>query len=330
MYPFFLETVTMPIALPPAGIQEHVSLNDKTWFQVGGPARWFCEPKTAAEFKQAVVWAHDNKIPLFVLGSGANILVSDAGFSGLVIRPQNHDIIVVQVPRSDQALVTAGAGVTIDDLISYCLANNLLGLEEFSGIPGTVGGSVFINIHYFSFLLSQFLVSAHVIDLATGNILEVDNNWFHFGYDYSTLHKHEQVLLDATFRVKKGTPLETAFAQGRQTEIIRHRRQRYPYQNTCGSFFRNFHEDKVTIVSNGKKMIFIAYYLDKLGIKGVLSVGDAIVSHQHANMIVNRGNATAQDIVDLARTMQKMVKDTYGIVPQAECQFVGFDKNPLL
>lgn len=319
--------MTIPL---PSGIQENISLKDKTWFRVGGPARWFCEPETAADFQRAVVWAHNQQIPLFILGCGANILVSDTGFNGLVIRPKNHTIQITQTANNDQVTVTAGAAVTIDELISYCLAHDLLGLEEFSGIPGTVGGSVFINIHYFSFLLSQFLVSARVIDSATGEILAVDNSWFNFGYDYSTLHAHKQVLLEATFRVKKGSPLETAFAQGRQTEIIRHRRQRYPYQNTCGSFFRNFHENEVTIVSNGKKMIFVAYYLDKLGIKGVLSVGDAIVSHQHANMLVNRGNATAQDIVDVARTMQKMVKDTYGITPQAECQFVGFDTNPLL
>lgn len=311
-------------------MQEHVPLKDKTWFRVGGPARWYCEPKTAAELRQAVVWAHENSISLFVLGNGANTLVSDTGFSGLVIAPKNHDISIAPGTDDENVLVTAGAGVTIDELISYCLANNLLGLEEFSGIPGTVGGSVFINLHYFSFLLSQFLVSARVIDLKTGELTTVDNAWFNFGYDYSTLHKHEHLLVDATFRVRQGTPLETAFAQGRQTEIVRHRRQRYPYQNTCGSFFRNFHENEVTIVSNGKKMIFIAYYLDKLGIKGVLAVGDAIVSHQHANMLVNKGNATAQDIVELARTMQQMVKDNFGIMPQAECQFVGFDKYPLL
>lgn len=315
--------------LPP-DIQENVSLKDKTWFRVGGPARWYCEPKNPAVFQQAVMWAQANNIPIFVLGCGANILVSDSGFSGLVIAPKIVEISISKNSTDEHELITAGAGVTIDDLISYCLANNLLGLEEFSGIPGTVGGSVFINIHYFSFLLSQFLVSARVIEIATGNILTVGNTWFNFGYDYSTLHEQKHILLDASFRVQKATPLETAFAQGRQTEIIRHRRQRYPYQNTCGSFFRNFHENEVTIVSNGKKMIFIAYYLDKLGIKGVLSVGDAVVSHQHANMIVNRGNATAQDIIDLARTMQKMVKDTYGIIPQAECQFIGFETYPLL
>ncbi|MCL5436586.1 MAG: UDP-N-acetylmuramate dehydrogenase [Candidatus Dependentiae bacterium] len=315
-------------ALPP--IHEHVPLREKTWFRVGGPARWYCEPQNNAEFAGAAAWAQEQGVPIFVLGNGANLLVSDAGFAGLVIAPKNRTLEIRAGDDGEHASVTAGAGVTIDDLISYCLNNNLLGLEEFSGIPGTVGGSVFINLHYFSFRLSQFLVSGRVIDVKSGEIMPVENSWFNFGYDYSTLHEQKHLLLDATFRVKRATDLETAFARGRQTEIIRHRRQRYPYQNTCGSFFRNFHEDEVTIVSNGKKMIFIAYYLDKLGIKGVLAVGDALVSHQHANMIVNRGNATAQDIVELARKMQELVRDNFGIVPQAECQFVGFEKHPLL
>ena len=96
---------------------------------------------------------------------------------------------------------------------------------------------------------------------------------------------------------------------------------------TCGSFFRNFSPDEV--VHTEKKLIYVAYYLDKVGIKGELSVGDAIVSHQHANMIVNRGKATSTDIITLAQLMQKMVFDRFGIKPQPECQLVGFKENIL-
>ena len=121
----------------------------------------------------------------------------------------------------------------------------------------------------------------------------MDNAWFNFGYDESKLHAEEYYLINATFRVRTGTDLQIAHAQGRRTEIIRHRVSRYPSKNTCGSFFRNFHDHEVTLVSNGKKMIYVAYYLDKIGVKGQLTVGDAIVSYQHANMLVNRGNATS-------------------------------------
>lgn len=142
--------------------------------------------------------------------------------------------------------------------------------------------------------------------------------------------QRDYYLVSATFRLKKVTDLETAYAKGRRVEIIRHRNSRYPSVRTCGSFFRNFHDNEVTLMSNGKKMIYVAYYLDKIGIKGQLAVGDAVVSYQHANMIVNSGKATSTDIIELVRTMQKMVKDSYGITPQPECLLIGFKTYPLL
>ena len=111
--------------------------------------------------------------------------------------------------------------------------------------------------------------------------------------------------------------------------MIRHRAKRYPTSHTCGSFFRNFHEEEFSRAKTGKKLPFVAYYLDKLGVKGELSVGDAIVSHQHANMLINKGNASSADIINLARAMQELVYTTYGIMPQPECRLIGFTSNPL-
>ena len=227
-------------------------------------------------------------------------------------------------------LLTAGAGVTIAQLISYCLEHTILGLEEFSGIPGSIGGAVYINIHYFKYMLSQFLISARVIEAATGLIFDVDPNWFAFGYDQSALFAKKHFLVSATFILKQVDLIAAAYARGRRDEIVRHRLQRYPQSNTCGSFFRNFHDNEISTVTNGKKLPFVAYYLDKIGIKGELRVGGAVVSYQHANMLVTEPRATSADVVNLARTMQQMVFDRFGIVPQAECQFVGFVKYPLL
>ena len=307
-------------------IQNNIPLHDKNWFQTGGPAKYYCQPTTAQEFQEAVQFATSKKLPIFVLGEGANILISDAGFDGLVIHPE----IEIVEHDTKTAQVIAGAGVGFSDLIEYCLEHQLLGLEEFSGIPGTVGGSVFINIHYFEFLLGQFLTAAEVIDTTTGEILTVDNAWFNFGYNQTKLHDKRYFLVTATFKLKPCSALEAAFARGRRTEIIRHRNQRYPISHTCGSFFRNFHEDEVTLMSNGKKIIFVAYYLDKIGVKGHLRVGGAIVSYKHANMLVNQGTATSDDLVQLARQMQLLVFKHFGILPQAECQFVGFENYPLL
>lgn len=311
----------------PRFITTNEPLKDKNWFGTGGLARFYCEPKTSLEFQQALDFAKNFNLENFVLGQGANILIHDNGFNGLVIRPKLDAITHMDIDEN-YGLITAESGVVFENLINYCLDNDLLGLEEFSGIPGTVGGSVFINIHYFNFLLSHFLVNAKVINQNTGEIKLVDQSWFNFGYNTSTLHSKEYYLVNATFKLKKVTPLESAYAKGRSHEIIRHRTQRYPTKGTCGSFFRNFYDHEVTLISNNRKLIWVAYYLDKIGVKGQLTVNNAIVSYQHANMIVNTGGATTQDIIDLTLTMQKLVFDKFGIKPQPECQLIGFDKNP--
>ena len=310
-------------------IQTNVSLADKNWFKTGGSARFYCEPTTTEQFQEAITYATTHNLDIFMLGQGANILISDEGFDGLVIRPLLTTITTISVD-DDAALVKAGAGVTMPDLIDYCLNNNLIGLEEFSGIPGTVGGSVYINLHYCNFLLANFLVSAEIINKKTGALEIVDAQWFNFGYNDSQLHKKDYFLVSATFCLQPATAEETAFAQGRKTEIIRHRAHRYPQVRTCGSFFRNFLPDEVTLEVDKKKIIFVAYYLDKIGIKGTLRSGDAIVSPQHANMLVNLGNATSTDIITLARQMQQLVLDKFNIIPQPECQLIGFKEYPLL
>jgi len=322
----------MPWVFKVLTFKENEPLADKNWFLTGGLARYFCEPETVEEFKEALVFARTKNLEIFVLGQGANVLISDDGFDGLVIRPrvENHTFPTITQETEAMVLVTASAGMTVHDLIEFCLKHQIVGLEEFSGIPGTVGGSVFINLHYFQFFLSHFLVSAHVVHCQTGALEQVSLDWFNFGYDTSRLMDRDYYLVDATFRLKKVSDVETAYAQGRRVEIIRHRHARYPHARTCGSFFRNFHDNEVTVVSNGKKMIYVAYYLDKIGVKGQLAVGDAIVSYQHANMIVNSGNATSSDIVQLVRLMQQKVKDAFGIMLQPECLLIGFKDYPLL
>lgn len=310
-------------------MHKNVPLADKNWFGTGGPARFYCEPQTPEQFRDALLYAQQHALELFILGQGANILISDDGFNGMVIKPHLKSIAIAP-SENEHVYVTSGAGVSMPDLIDFCLDNNILGLEEFSGIPGTVGGSVYINLHYFEFLLAHFLTSAEVIHKKNGTIQTVDAQWFNFGYDDSELQKKDYFLVSATFKLKKATDAQTAFAKGRKTEIIRHRAHRYPQASTCGSFFRNFLPNEVSLEINNKKIIFVAYYLDKIGIKGTLRHGNALISHQHANMIINTGGATSADIIAVAREMQRLVKEKYNIIPQPECQLIGFSKYPLL
>lgn len=311
-------------------IQHMVPLADKNWFRTGGCARLYSEPQSTEQFQHLILYAQKESIPLFIIGQGANILISDEGFNGLVVRPFMNTLEVCPLSTETEAYVKAGSGTTMPDLINFCLDHNIIGLEEFSGIPGTVGGSVYINLHYFNFLLADFLHSAEVLHKTTGHIFTVDNAWFNFGYNESQLQSKEFFLLSATFKLRHATREQTAFAQGRKSEIIRHRAHRYPQTKTCGSFFRNFLPEEVTLSLNDKKIIFVAYYLDKIGIKGQLNHGGALVSHQHANMIINTGNASTNDIITVARTMQELTYNAFGIMPQPECQLIGFSKYPLL
>src|SRR3989338_5510892 len=211
-------------------ILENVSLADKNTFGTGGHARFFTEPTTAMAFAQALQFARDNNLEVFVLGGGANILISDAGFNGLVIRPALTEFTIIKSSKSEHdcnlyalspaakayiqqapeqeatleshdnsVLIKAGAGISIDDLINLCFDHQIMGLEEFSDIPGNVGGAVYTNLHYYEFLLEQFLISATLINKQTSEIITVDTAWFNFGYDQSKLQEKEYFVIDATF-----------------------------------------------------------------------------------------------------------------------------------
>ena len=304
-------------------IQKNISLKNKNWFSTGGKTKYFCKPTNENEFKKSLQFAKQNKLKIFVLGKGANILISDEGFDGITIKPELNKI------KIKNNIIEAGSGVNIQQLIDHCLENNLIGLEEFSNIPGTIGGAVYINIHYIDHFLSDFLIKAKIINKNSGEIIDVDKNWFNFGYDQSKLQNKDFFLISATFKLKLVNNIKSEYAKGRRDEIIRHRQRSYPTKNTCGSFFRNFYKNEINFKINDKKILSVAYYLDKVGIKGELKVGNAMVSSKHANMIETLKNATSEDVINLAKKMQVLVYKKYKIIPKSECVFIGFVKKPI-
>ena len=311
-------------------IRTQVPLACTVWFATGGSAQYYSEPTTYEEVAQAIAWARERQLPVTLLGHGANVLISDDGIPGLAIRLALKLISPIETPSDSTVLVCAQAGVELEQLITWCLERGIGGLEDFSGIPGTVGGSVFINIHYFKHLLSDYIVGVKAIDGDTGMIVDLDKQACNFGYNQSLFVQKNIYVLSVTLQLTRLDPVAVAYARGRSYEIIRHRRARYPYVRTCGSFFRNFLPHEVTLHNQGAPVIWVAYYLDQLGLKGQLAVGGARVSYQHANMIVTQPGATSDDVIAVARQMQQAVIDRFGIIPQAECQFLGFPDYPLL
>ena len=296
-------------------------LKDLNWFRTGGNAEFFSEPATLEDALSDLAFAKKEGLDLIVLGEGANTLVCDLGCKGLVMRPANKKLSLLEKPEG--LVLEAGCGASVHDAVDFSLERGALGLEECAGLPGTIGGAAFINAHFFEFFLADFLLSATVIS-PDGSVREVDRDWFEYGYDVSRLHRERWLIWSVRFLLKGGSDLDAAFAKGRAYEIIRQRSRRYPKERTCGSFFRNFLPEEAQ-----GKVPSVAYYLDKVGVKGTLSSGLAIVSRKHANMLETKEGATSADVVSLAREMQKLVYKNFGLVPVPECRFLGFPSFPL-
>ncbi len=284
-----------------------------TTFRIGGPADVFFRARTPDELAAAVQAARDLGCPYFLLGSGANILVGDAGFRGLVIRSE-----VGGVELLDKTRIRAGSGVlTYPDLIDVTVRHALGGLHHFVGIPSTVGGALWQNLHFLSpaphrertLFIGDVLESAELLT-EEGERRSVDVSYFGFGYDESILHERSDVVLTATFRLEP-TPPEELIRISR--ENLAWRSERHPDLEelpSAGSIFR-----KIEGIGAGR-------LIDECGLKGRAHGGAAIFSG-HANIIVNRGGATAADVRALIDLAQEAVARETGhqIVP--EIMFVG-------
>ncbi len=305
-------------------IQKNISLREKVWFKTGGKSKFYSEPQNIEDLKTTLQFARKNRLPLFILGSGANVLISDKGFNGLTVKPLLSKI------SFKKNLVIAECGTILSDLIATTINQQLIGLEDFAGIPSTIGGAFYFHLHYFDKFISNFLHAAQIIDLNTLEIYTVPPEWFEFGYDKSKLQNKKFMLLSVTLKLKKVSKIQAAYAKGWADAIEKERKFRYPTTNTCGSFFKNFSKEEINFKISNQKITSVAYYLEKIGVKGSLKIGGAFVSHKHANMIETDSSANSKDIIKVAKLMQTMVFEKYKIVPQPECQLIGFDKYPLL
>lgn len=274
-----------------------------TTFNIGGPADLFFRAKKIEDLVNAVLKACELKIPYFILGGGSNILISDEGFKGLVIRNECRKVDGVENK------IVCQSGAWLDDLVSVAIDNSLKGLEFCAGIPGTVGGAVYGNAGAYGKSIGEFLKEA-VILTADGKVEIVNQNHFEFDYRYSQLKKKKDILLSAEFELKKGDKKKIKKEVQR---ILAERKRRLPEkEGSAGCFFKNV---KTKNLSAG-------FLLDKVGAKQ-LSVKEAEVFSKHANIIINRGKAKAKDVKNLARILKDRVKDKFGIELQREVIYIG-------
>ncbi|RMH23348.1 MAG: UDP-N-acetylmuramate dehydrogenase [Gemmatimonadetes bacterium] len=299
--------------LGPGRVERDVPLAPFTTFRIGGPADAFVRARTPDELVETIEAARDLELATFLLGRGANILVGDRGYRGLVVRCEIGGIDFLGDGR-----VRAGGGVEVyPDLIEATVARGLGGLHHFVGIPSTVGGALWQNLHFLSpaparertVFIEEVLESAEILS-EEGERREVPCEYFRFGYDDSILHERADIVLSATFRLTP-TPVEELRTVIRENLAWRDERHPDLWLYPCaGSIFQ-----KIEGIGAGR-------LIDECGLKGRV-YGGAQIFHKHANIIVNTGGATARDV----RTLVDLARDTvrrelgYELVP--EITFVG-------
>ena len=299
-------------ALGSARLAKDVALASHTTFKIGGPADLLYEARSADELAAAVTAARRNDVPYFVLGLGANILVADRGFRGLVIRncASSHRL------EADGRVWTE-SGAVFRDLILETVRAGWSGLEHYVGIPSTVGGAIWQNLHFLSpaperartMFLAEVFESCEILS-EEGDRKTVRADYVKFGYDDSVFHHRRDVILAATFKLSRGD----ANAMHRvMQENLSWRGAEHPWLDwhpSAGSIFK-----KIDGVGAGR-------LVDQSGLKGY-RIGGAQISHMHANILVNLGGATARDVRELIALAQHAVKERFKVELEPEIAFVG-------
>jgi len=268
-----------------SGIRKNVPLAPYTTFKIGGPAKYFYEAKSKEDLVKAIKAAKETGLPFFILGGGSNVLVSDKGFDGLVIKLQATSYKLPQprqAKRGGQATkIVADAGVLLSKLVDESARAGLTGLEWAVGIPGTVGGAVRGNAGAFGVSMSDVV---------------------------KNIRNYEDVILSVELELKKG---DREKSKKMIKEYLEYRDKRHPLEYpSAGCIFKNPKGD------------FAGHLIEKCDLKGT-KIGNAMVSKKHGNFIVNLGNAKAKDVIKLINLCKKKVREKFRIELKEEIEYLG-------
>lgn len=301
----------------PALIQENVVLGLLTTYRIGGPAKYYARPSNREELLNVLRWDQQENLPLFVLGAGSNVLVSDRGYQGLILHLQGF--LAEFMEPSKAGLWDVGLGAMLMHWVRRTISRGYSGAEALIGIPGTVGGGLRMNAGAFAVEIGQLLKSAEVINLAnssqTGDFdikrIRPDD----IGFAYREAPGLEgTVILSARFQLSPGDP-ERLLRHVR--EVIAMRRHRQPLEwPSCGSVFKRPPGD------------YAGRLIEASGLKG-LTIGRAQISPKHANFISNLGGAQAQDILNLIKAVKRRVFEDHGVNLEREVILIGFKDEDL-
>ena len=308
-------------------IQEHIDLHPLTTFRVGGKARYFVEATSEADVIEALTWAREKQVPVFVLGGGSNVLFSDSGWNGLVIK-----IEIDGITDEGDGRLRAGAGVALHTIVEFAKDHGYGGIERLAGIPGTLGGAIRGNAGAFGAETASAVVSVRALDRNTLDIREYPKDACEFHYRMSTFKKHpECIVLSAVLMLAPGkAPSEL---EAIMHETIATRETKHPQRLLCaGSFFMNPIVSDVSLrkefeLDTGMpakdEKLPAGWVIDHVGLRGK-AVGGAKVSDIHPNYLINTGGATAESILILASLIKQRVRTELGVRLREEVQMVGF------
>jgi UDP-N-acetylmuramate dehydrogenase len=280
--------------------KEHYPLAPETYYKVGGPARMALLPRNAAEAEAAYVWMRDQPGPKLILGFGSNVLISDEGFPGIVLF--THGLTNVERLGDDRYAVDAG--VSLDDLVvEVLLPNNYEGTGSLTGIPGSVGGAIFMNAGTVNGSTCELL---HSVDMATPDgVVTVYPNAAIYSYRAQTFCRPEDLILKGVFRFRRAAEDQRSVYE----HYLQRRREKQPQGFCCGSVFKNPENDHA------------GRLIEACGLKGTRR-GGAVISPQHANFIMNENNATFDDILGLIELCKQRVHERFGIGLEEEVRII--------
>ena len=289
---------------PAISVQQHIPLDKYTTLRVGGPADYFAEPSSEEELSVLLNAAKEAGVPVLLMGNGSNLLVRDGGFRGLVIRLGKAFSRIEPWERG----LKAQAGALLSALACEAASESLTGLEFAQGIPGTVGGGVYMNAGAYGGELGKCIESVTVLD--HGTVLEIPGSDMHFGYRHSRAMEEKWIVVGARFRLEKGDK-EQIDAAMRDFAARRKEKQPLNYPS-AGSFFKR------------PEGHFAGALIEKAGLKGK-QVGGARVSEKHAGFLINAGGAAASDFLALMKLVQDTVQKESGVLLEPEVRIVGDD-----
>ncbi|WP_346930219.1 UDP-N-acetylmuramate dehydrogenase [Clostridium sp.] len=279
-------------------------MKNHTSFKVGGPADVLVYPSNYEMIKDLINICKENKVDYFILGNGSNLIIRDGGIRGIVIKLGHINKIVV-----DENLVSAQCGAKLYSVADQALKNSLSGLEFASGIPGSIGGATAMNAGAYDGEMAKVIESVLVID-NEGNIRELNEEELEFGYRNSAILKYGYIVLETRMRLSNG---DKALIKERMDELAERRKSKQPLEYaSAGSTFKR------------PEGYFAGKLIQDSGLKGT-SVGDAEVSEKHSGFIINKGNATAKNVLDLIEVVKAKVYEKFKVELHTEVRIIGED-----